>query len=305
VTYANSSDAPSSATRTVSFRVDDGAGSDSLSDVVTRDVEVTPVNDPPSVSTSAGSTSYTIGDTAGPLIDDGLSVADADDDNVEGAKVRIASGFDLGDELVFADQPGITGAYDSVTGVLTLSGTASVVDYTTALRSIAFRTTAESPSVSKTVEYVVNDGDADSEAASRSIDVVEPNVAPVVTTSGGSTSYGSTDPAVAVDSAITVTDANDTNLETARVRITDYVNGSDQLVFTEQPGISGGFDSDNGILNLSGTASVADYETVLRSVQFSSNGVQPSSRSIEFVVNDGTDDSNAGLKSIDIGPPTF
>jgi trimeric autotransporter adhesin len=308
VTYTNSSEDPSSATRTVTFQVDDGASSDNLSAPVTRDVAVTPVNDPPTVSTTDGSTTYTTGDTEGVLVDDGVSIADPDDDSIEGAQVRIASGFDSGDELVFSEQNGIAGDYDSGTGVLTLSGSAGVVEYTTALRSIAFRTSAESPTASKSVEYVVNDGDADSEAASKSIDVVSPSTdeAPVVTTSGGPTEYGSGDPAVAVDSALTVTDADDTNLEGARVRISSGFDGSDQLSFTDfENGISGGYDSDNGILTLSGTASVADYETTLRSVKFSSNGAYPSSRTIEFVANDGDADSNAANQTLAVGPPTF
>jgi hypothetical protein len=307
IAFDNTSDTPSSATRTVSFQVDDGAAGDNLSDAITRDIGVTPVNDPPSVTTSGGSTAYTVGDTAGVLVDDGLSLADVDDADLESAQVRIAGGFDSGDELIYADQLGISGVYDTGTGVLTLTGTASVADYTTALRSIAFRTTAESPAASKSVEYTVSDGDADSEVASQSIDVVQPstNVAPVVTTSGGPTAYGSGDPAVPVDSAVTVSDENDANLESARVRITSGLDPTDVLSFTDTDDITGSFDTENGVLNLSGTASVADYEAALRSVKFGSNSAWPSSRTIEFVVNDGDVDSNAGAQALDVGAPTF
>jgi hypothetical protein len=89
--------------------------------------------------------------------------------------VRISSGFESGDQLVFVDQLGITGSYDSVTGVLTLTGTASIADYETALRSLAYRHTGDYPQVSKTVEFKVNDGDADSNAALKTIDIVPNN----------------------------------------------------------------------------------------------------------------------------------
>ncbi|HKP90940.1 MAG TPA: Ig-like domain-containing protein [Thermoleophilaceae bacterium] len=307
ITYSNSSENPSTATRTVSFQVDDGASSDNLSNLATRDIAVTAVNDAPSVTTSGGSTTYTEGDSEGVLVDDALSIADPDDDNLESASVRIATGFDAGDELVYNEFAGIVGNYDSETGVLTLTGTASVVDYTTALRSIAFRTTAESPSASKSVEFTVNDGDLDSEVASKAIDVVQPptNVAPVVVNSAGSTSYGSGDPAVAVDPALTVTDADDTNLEGATVRITAGFDSSDVLGFADTDDITASYDPENGVLNLGGTASVADYEAALRSVTFSSNGANPSARTVEFKANDGDLDSLPSSKLIDIGPPTF
>lgn len=47
VTYENSSDDPDTSQRTVSFRVDDGESADNLSNVETRTVDVTAVNDPP------------------------------------------------------------------------------------------------------------------------------------------------------------------------------------------------------------------------------------------------------------------
>ena len=50
------------------------------------------------------------------------------------------------DILDFTDQLGITGAWDPGTGVLTLSGSASVGDYQTALRSVTYDNSSEDPS---------------------------------------------------------------------------------------------------------------------------------------------------------------
>ena len=64
------------------------------------------------------------------------TVADSDDAQLTGALVEFTSGFVQGeDELIFVDQNGITGSYDAVNGVLTLTGTATVADYQTALAS--------------------------------------------------------------------------------------------------------------------------------------------------------------------------
>ena len=49
VTYANTSDAPSNATRTISYQVDDGAAANNTSNTITSTVTVAPVNDAPSV----------------------------------------------------------------------------------------------------------------------------------------------------------------------------------------------------------------------------------------------------------------
>jgi trimeric autotransporter adhesin len=308
VTYENTSDNPSTDTRTVTFQVDDGGATDNLSNSVTRDISVTPSNDAPVVTTSGGSTSYTAGDTTGAAVDAAVAASDVDDTNLESAQVRISSGFQSGDELVFANQAGITGSYDSATGVLTLTGSASVDAYGAALQSVLFRSTSASAGDSRTVDFVVNDGDSDSAAATKTIDVVAPptNDPPVVTTTSGNTSYGNGDPAVAVDGGVTVSDTNDTNLESARVRISSGYEGVETLGFVDQNGIFGTYDADNGILTLTGTASVADYEAALQSITFQTSGtvLQPS-KTIEFVANDGDADSAPATKTIDVGPPTF
>jgi hypothetical protein len=307
VKYDNSSDNPSTAPRTVSFQVDDDGAENNLSNTVTRDIGVTAVNDAPAVTTSEGSTSYTIGDE-GTQVDPDLTVTDADDTNLEGATAQITSGLEEGDELVFADlENGITAeAYDGESGTLTLSGSASVAEYEAALRSIRFRTTALTP-LPRTVDFTVNDGDAGSAAASKSIDLVTPpptNVAPVVTTSPGSTAYGSTDPEVAIDPDLTLADADDTNLEGAVVRIgAEELDTSDVLGFVAQNGITGEYAS--GALTLTGSATVAQYEAALRSVTFSSEGAYPTSRTIEFTVNDGDVDSLGASKTVSVGGPTF
>jgi len=69
-----------------------------------------------------------------------VSLVDVDDTNIESATVTISNNFATGeDELVFTDQSGITGSFDPDTGVLTLTGSASVADYQAAVRSVAYR----------------------------------------------------------------------------------------------------------------------------------------------------------------------
>ena len=76
--------------------------------------------------------------------------------------------------------------------MLTLTGTASEANYETALRSVKFYTTNANPSASKTVEFKANDGDADSNAATKEITITAVNSPPDVT-SGGTLTYTEND----------------------------------------------------------------------------------------------------------------
>ena len=78
------------------------------------------------------------------VLDAALTVSDADNTTLAGATVSIG-GFLTGDTLNFTNQNGITGSYDSGTGVLTLTGSATVANYQTALRSITFSSASDNP----------------------------------------------------------------------------------------------------------------------------------------------------------------
>src|SRR5207302_5325028 len=209
VKYTNSSANPSTATRTVSFQVDDGSAFNNLSNTATRDIDVSAVNTAPTITTSSGATPYTEGDPA-TTIDSALTVSDPDTANLASAQVRISTGFQSGDDLVFVNQDGISGVYNTGTGVLTMTGTASVADYQTALRSIKYQTTNANPSGSKTIEFKVNDGSLDSNAAFKGIDITGVNDAPTLNTTATALSYTEGDGAVAADPGLTASDPDST-----------------------------------------------------------------------------------------------
>ena len=81
--------------------------------------------------------------------------------------------------LAFTDQSGITGSWNAGTGALTLTGSASVADYQTALRSVTYVNTSENPStLARMVSFVANDGTNSSAAAPRTVNVTAVNDAP-------------------------------------------------------------------------------------------------------------------------------
>ena len=63
------------------------------------------------------------------------------------------------DVLSFTTQNGITGSYNGATGVMTLSGTTTVANYQTALRTVRYSNSSDNPStLARTVSFQVNDG---------------------------------------------------------------------------------------------------------------------------------------------------
>ncbi|WP_334909116.1 FG-GAP-like repeat-containing protein [Nostoc sp.] len=243
---------------------------------------------------------YTENDPA-TVIDSGITVTDADSSNLSSATVSITNGFaSTEDTLAFTNQNGITGSYTN--GVLTLTGSATVADYQTALRSVTYQNSSENPSTTKrTISFVVNDGSLNSTAVTRDINLTaEPDV-PVTTATNTALAYTENDPATVIDSGITVTDADSSNLSSATVSITNgFASTEDTLAFTNQNGITGSYT--NGVLTLTGSATVADYQTALRSVTYQNSSENPSTtkRTISFVVNDGSLDSTVVTRDINL-----
>ncbi|HSE31384.1 MAG TPA: choice-of-anchor Q domain-containing protein, partial [Pyrinomonadaceae bacterium] len=152
-----------------------------LTDTDTVNITVNAANDAPVVTTTAGNLSYTENDPA-TAIDPGLTVTDGDSANLVGATVAITSGFVSGqDTLAFTTQLGITGNYNSGTGVLTLTGSSSVANYQTALRSVTYQNSSDNPTASRTVTFIADDGSSTSAPATRGITINAVNDAPVNT----------------------------------------------------------------------------------------------------------------------------
>lgn len=118
----------------------------------------------PTVATSAGSTTFTEGaNTASTpvAVDPDLTVSDTDSPNLTGATVTIGSGFQSAeDQLLFTDTDEIAGDYDATTGVLTLTGTATVAEYQAALRSVTYSNSSDTPNTTdRRITFVVTDDD--------------------------------------------------------------------------------------------------------------------------------------------------
>jgi VCBS repeat-containing protein len=298
------------ATDTFGYTVSDGF--QTASGTVT--VTISGVNDAPVISNIETSPLSYRSQSAAVAITSTLTISDDDTSTLSGATVSITSGLDAADDqLQFTNQNGITGSYDAATGVLTLSGSASIADYQTALRAVEFSTTDNSASpAARVVSFAVTDslGASSTGTAQRTIDVGEAHQPPVLANIETSTiQYFAGTPGVAVTSSLTVSSPDDTTLAGATVTISSgFVSTEDTLGFTSQNGITGSFDSTTGVLTLSGTASLADYQAALRSVTFAdSNGFSATAgdRTISFQVDDGFSGnnlSNVVSRTVDVMP---
>lgn len=116
------------------------------------------------------------------LITNTTTVSDPDSPLLTSATIQITFNYSsTEDVLQFTDAFSITGSFDALTGTLTLTGPASPVDFTSALRSITYQNTNENnPSnLARTVSFSVNDGSTNSLTVTRAIQINRINDAPI------------------------------------------------------------------------------------------------------------------------------
>ena len=274
---------------------------------ITSTITVAVANDAPVVSGNDVTLAYTENDGA-VLIDSALSIADADSTNLSGATITISSGFVSGGEdvLSFTAGNGISGTFDNSTGVLSLSGSATKANYETALESVKYENTSENPNTAnRVVSWVVTDGSNSSSAVYSTITVgAADNDAPSLGGAGATLAYTESGAAAVIDSALTLSDGDDTNMEGATVEISaGFVSGEDVLAFSDANNITGSWDTNTGVLTLSGTSSIANYKAALESITYDNtndNNPNTSNRTITWIVNDGDNNSASATSTITV-----
>ncbi len=321
VRYTDTAVTPNSATRTISFVVNDGTND---STAATRNVTVTPVDQSPILGTSGGSSTFTEG--LGPVpIDGGVMVSDLDNSTLSSAVVQISGNFHSGEDLLLFTNTSsttfgnIVGSYNAGTGTLTLvsaGGTATVAQWQAALRAVDYSNTSGTPDTSvRTVSFSVNDGTKTSAVGTRDLQVVSVEIPPVLGSSGGSVSFTEGNQVagtpVVIDSGLTVSDADSPTLASATVAVTgNFRAGEDVLGFSNTNSslygnILASYNAGTGALTLSSagaTATVAQWQAALRSVTYSNSSDTPgtATRTISFTVSDGAVSSSAVTRDVTV-----
>ena len=256
-------------------------------------------NAPPVVTASHTSANYV--ENSSPLvIGPSLTLTDEDDIELDGATITITAFVSGEDVLSLSTGGGITSSFDPTTGILTLSGTASLSQYQTALRTLSYFNSSDNPSTaSRTVQIVVNDGLDDSNVYIVTLNIQSVNDPPVISAPINLYAYANL---MTVNNAIAIADADHLVLTGAAVSISNnFVSTEDALLYADQNGISGLYNSSSGLLTLTGVASLTNYRDALRSIQYTNSNSSPSllTRRVSFTVSDGVSNSNPFFSFID------
>ena len=295
----------SSANRTLTIiATDDGSPNAGISQPVTRTVTVLTTNVAPSLTGIPASPLSYIQGTAPIVVASSVSIIDPDSFNMGGATIQVAVNYQIGKDLLQAITAGtaITQRFDPSTGTLNLTGTDSLLNYQSVLRSVTFSTNSTTGStLTRTLTFIVSDSVADSTKVARNVNMIAFNNPPAVSgLENLPLAYKANDPSASISNTVAITDADSNNLTKLTVQITSGYqndsNGTDVLAFSNKYGISGSFDSITGTLTLSGQAYVGYYREALRSVTFGSVGrnVSTAPRILTIIA---TDDGspNAGV----------
>ncbi len=303
----NSSSTPIDSTRTVSFSVSDGVG---FSNILTRDITIGATNNVPALASIEETTIAYIDGDPDTILTTTLAISDIDDYYLDTAWVSITSNYVSGeDKLDFTSTYGITPAWSSVTGELLLTGMASLVDYQTALRSITYVNLNPDPDeATRTISFMVSDGDDHSNTQTRNLSVMAVNSAPVLAdTERAGMVYNAGDGAVAITDSITIYDGDDTKLDSVVVQITsNYFINEDSLGYSSIYGITGNWYRGIGKLVLSGNKNISTYETAVRTIIYENVLASPHTptRVITWTAYDvSAAGSNTQTRSIAAGEP--
>ncbi|MBM4075013.1 MAG: hypothetical protein FJ267_05145, partial [Planctomycetes bacterium] len=268
VKYSNSSEAPSTTARNITFVVNDGTGN---SLPLANTVNVTAVNDAPVITLFDTAITYTE-NGVGQVLDINTVVTDVDSANFDTGKLTVqlinngqsTDRLEIRHQGVAAGQVGVNGANVTFGGVLigTFTGgagtTALVVTFNTSatptivqavLRNITFRSLSENPSTTaRVVRVTLTDGDGGtSNLPTKTINVVAVNDAPVINGFDTPVNYTAGGTGLILDADATVADPDSANVATGKLSVqlisnsqsTDRLEIRNQGVGVGQIGVSG------------------------------------------------------------------
>jgi len=301
IRYSNTTDNPNPLPRTFSITVNDG-NTDSA--IFSHTLTITAINDPPTIS--ATTKTITATESLSSAIAPDIVISDLDNATIANATIQIVEGLQYTeDTLRFTETQSITSSYHTATGVLSLSGVASIADYQVALQSVTYKNIVDNPSTyTRLVRIEISDGLSQSHAITQTLFVVPLNDAPTLSGAGQTIAYVENDPAINIASNIVVEDVDNDMISSANIYILlGYQKGADLLTLSTVGGYST-WNNDSGILNIYGKRSYLWYQAALNGVKYQNISDNPTStnRTIAFMVNDGQDGSTFVNQVITVQP---
>ncbi|MCK1658475.1 VCBS domain-containing protein [Bradyrhizobium sp. 151] len=306
VTYANSSDNPSTLARTVTYTVDDGQGVNHASNGLTSTINITAVNDAPALATTS-TLAYTENQAA-TAINTALTVTDADNPTLTSGTVSITANFVSGqDILAFTNVPAtmgnIAGSYNGATGVMTLTsagGTATLAQWQAAERAVTYANSSDNPStLARTVTYTVDDGQGVNHASNgltSTINITAVNDAPVNTVPATSVNAGNGS-GTATFSGASLISISDVDAGSGSVTVSLSLGASAQsltgiLTLATTTGLTFNAGA-NATKAMTFTGTITDINNALNGMVFS-NGSNNSTRTLTITTNDNGNSGSGG-----------
>jgi hypothetical protein len=257
------------------------------------------------VDTTSGLTTFTekVPPPSTPVvIDPGIQIGPGLEGIITGATVKITAGaVAKKDQLVFPFPKGfaapsgavIKWSYSASTFALTLTGAGTQVDYQAALRLVQYVNPSPAPVDGiRQVAFQLRDAAGIGPIGSKSVQVIGVNTHPVLSYPAtlAPVKYKLGKPAVAVAGPLSIKDVDNTRLQGATVSITANAQLADALTINGlQTGNASGirFTYANGVLTLTGNATIATYLRVLKLVKFATTAGAGLTRTLSFQVTDG------------------
>ena len=307
LTYQNLSAAPITASRLFTVVVSDG---EFMSQPFTTQVSIGGVNTPPMLTWQTTSsakpsmrytTAFTEGDAPIHVVPGTVTLTDLDSPQLTQLTVTIDNRLDGKQEILHANliDPVLRQTFKDK--VLTISGSASVEAYQAALRSLTYENRSQAPTVApRVITVLTSDGMLTSQPFTTRVTIDGVNTPPTLTWQHRSSSqtlltYTSlykegADPIPLLPDTAILTDRDSTTLHQLTITLNNPLDGNHEILDANLPDQSLTKSFKNGMLTISGSASVETYQTLLRSVTYHNRSVAPTPkpRTFSIVASDGT-----------------
>ncbi|MBD1996571.1 tandem-95 repeat protein [Leptolyngbya sp. FACHB-541] len=290
---------------------------------------INPVNDAPTFNNLGGSVSFTENGTA--VILDADAIANDIElgglDNWNGASLTLHRQGGGNSQDAFGNSGtlgtlaqgssfvvngvtiGTVTANSGGTLVLTFNANATTVLVNSALQQVTYRNISEDPPSSVAIAYTLNDDNTGAQGSGGAlaatgtviVNITPLSDAPVIST-GATLAYTENQTARVVDNTVTVADVDDTQIRSATVTISNgFTTGDVLAAVTGGTNITASYNSNTGVLTLSGTDTLARYQQVMRSVTYLNTSETPTqttnTRTVSWQVTDANSDGAGAATS--------
>jgi hypothetical protein len=339
IAYSTSTAAVSAGTKTINFALTDGDGGTDTTR--TKSVTVTVANVAPVFTPSTETVTYPAGG-APQIISSSGTVVDTDSTNFDTGTLTVTVASAVSTDILSilnqgtaSGQIGVSGntitfggtqiaTFSGGTGnplVITFNASATPTAVQALTRRIAYSTSSSSVTLgSRSVQFVLTDGDGGTDTTRTKSLTVAANAAPTVTLSTEARTYAENDAPLQIGLTSTITDTDSADFNGGTLTITITANGTvdDRLGIKNIGGITtsgsnvlsggtiigtfaGGTGTTPLVITLNASANVTNTQALLRAITFQTVADQPSTtaRTISATLNDGDGaTSAASTKSI-------